>query len=91
VFFADHGAKRRVRHALVAPILRHAFHAWSGNTAHAAATAAQRYGLKDVAVTYNALDGRWLAGTRDRSETRRELGLASDSGSRASSWRTARR
>lgn len=68
--------RKRLRYDLTSGLLRRFFHGYSGNTALAAAVAAERYRLprERVAVTYNGLDLGLLAAERSRQDVRTELG-----------------
>ena len=70
--------KKRLRHAVAAPMLRRGFHAYSGNTAHAARVVAARYRLSEeaVSVTYNAVDFERL--DRAVPSDRTQLGVPGD-------------
>jgi glycosyltransferase involved in cell wall biosynthesis len=72
--------RKRLRYGSAAPLLRHFFHRYSGNTAHAAAVATQRYRLERerVAVTYNGIEVELLAPTQERRVTRESLGVGDD-------------
>jgi glycosyltransferase involved in cell wall biosynthesis len=70
--------RKKLRYAGAAPVLRRYFHAYSGNTQHAASVAAERYGLpaECVHVTYNGIEPELLAPTRPRDAVRNELGVS---------------
>ena len=72
--------RKRLRFAIARPLMRRLVHGHSGNTAHAARTLAQRYGLPldRVAVTPNGIDFAALEPRRSRDDVRAELGLARD-------------
>jgi glycosyltransferase involved in cell wall biosynthesis len=74
-------AKTRARNALAGIFLRHAFHAYSGNTRHAADSAIRLFHLSPerVAVTYNGLHFDLLQPHRNADDLRRELRLDDDS------------
>lgn len=71
---------KRLRHGAVRRMLRRGFHGFSGNTAHAARVAAERYGLPParVAVTPNGIDFSLLEPERPRDEVRARLGAGPD-------------
>lgn len=71
---------KKLRYWCAAPLLRHFFHGYSGNTAHAAAVAARRYGLprERVVTTYNGIEVELLGPTRERRMTRESLGVGAD-------------
>ena len=70
-------ARKRIRYGVAGPLLRTFFHGYSGNTRHAAAVAAHRYGLPPdrVSVTYNGLELELLAPRRARGDVRASLGI----------------
>jgi glycosyltransferase involved in cell wall biosynthesis len=72
--------RKRLRYWSAGPLLRHFFHGYSGNTAHAAAVAALRYGLPSerVVPTYNGIELELLATTQERRATRESLGVGED-------------
>lgn len=73
----DYGAKKRVQHRVAGFFLRHFFHAYSANTAHAALSAARLYGLDagSLRVTYNGVDASLLEPKRTPGAVRSELGI----------------
>jgi|tagenome__1003787_1003787.scaffolds.fasta_scaffold20844029_1 glycosyltransferase involved in cell wall biosynthesis len=73
--------KARMRNAIAGVLLRRHFHAFSGNTGHAAWAAIELFGLppKEVRLTYNGLDFGLLRPTRDAGSVRADLGIAPSS------------
>jgi glycosyltransferase involved in cell wall biosynthesis len=76
----DYPWRKRVRHAIVGFMLRHAFHGISGNTAHAADCASRLFGIDrgGIRVTYNGLDFSLLESRRPVDAVRAELGVVPD-------------
>lgn len=73
-------AKKRLRYQATGALLRHRFHAFSGNTAHATRCASDLFGI-DVSrfqVTYNGIEFDLLRPTRSAAEVRATLGLDAD-------------
>ncbi len=75
-----YSSRKRLRYRLVGWLLRHRFHALSGNTAHAARSAERLFGLPAgrIRTTYNGLDFELLVPKRDRADVRRQLGGADE-------------
>lgn len=73
-------ARKRARYALALPLLRRYFHAYSGNTAHAARLLANtlRVPEADVLITPNGLDFDLLRPHRTRADVRAEIGASPD-------------
>jgi glycosyltransferase involved in cell wall biosynthesis len=73
----DYPISRRLRYELSGVLLRHAFHGFSGNTAHGARCAAMIYRLppERFRVTYNVFDPGLLTATRTPDSVRAELGV----------------
>jgi glycosyltransferase involved in cell wall biosynthesis len=71
--------KQRLRYSISGPVVRR-FTGLSGNTAHAAASAAELMGIDPMrfAVTYNGLDFDLLEPQTPRSDVRRRLELPND-------------
>lgn len=72
---ADYGPKQKLRYMIAGYLLRHYFHAYSGNTQHASISAARLYGIDadNWRVTYNGLDFALLAPKRPSSVVADEL------------------
>jgi glycosyltransferase involved in cell wall biosynthesis len=68
---------KRARLELCGALLRHSFHAYSGNTAHGARSGARLFRIRPerFRVTYNGVDFSLLEPRRPASEVRQELGL----------------
>lgn len=77
----EYPLKARVRYAATGVLLRHRFHAFSGNTAHAVHSAASLFAMSPDAfrVTYNGIQFDLLKPRRDAAEIRNELHLDSES------------
>lgn len=73
----DYPIRTRMRYALTGFLLRHWFHAISGNTSHAACAAARlfRIDVERIAVTYNGVEFGLLQPVRHPDDVREELGL----------------
>ena len=69
--------RRRLRYRSAGFLMRRRFSGIAGNTAHAAAVAAELFGVprNDVGVVYNGIEWELLAPRRDRREVAAELGL----------------
>jgi glycosyltransferase involved in cell wall biosynthesis len=74
----DYSRRKKAQYAIAGLALRTGFHAFSGNTKHAAACASQLFRIdqRRFQVTYNGLDFELLEPRRDQLEVRQELGLA---------------
>jgi glycosyltransferase involved in cell wall biosynthesis len=79
--FTDYPPKARIRNAFAGALLRRGFHAYSGNTVHAADSAARLFKLprEKIVVTYNGLQFELLRPNRPAEEVVRELGLSGTS------------
>jgi glycosyltransferase involved in cell wall biosynthesis len=66
-----------MRYAMTGFLLRHWFHAISGNTSHAAHAAARLFHIdpEQIAVTYNGVEFGLLRPLRDPDDVHHELGL----------------
>jgi glycosyltransferase involved in cell wall biosynthesis len=76
----DYPFAKRLQYEASGVILRRYFSAFSGNTAHAARSAARLYRLPEdrFRLTYNGLDFDLLTPDRDAASVRSELALSSD-------------
>lgn len=76
----DYPLRSRIRHALAGFLIRRFFHAFSGNTAHAARCASALYGVAEerIRVTYNGVDTALLVPRRPAGVVRDELELGAD-------------
>jgi glycosyltransferase involved in cell wall biosynthesis len=72
--------RKRLRYAVTGAVLRRSFHGLSGNTAHAARSAGELFGMDPsrFAVTYNGIEFDLLTPTRAPGEVRAALGLEPD-------------
>jgi glycosyltransferase involved in cell wall biosynthesis len=78
--FIEYSARKRAQYAVFGAMVRRGFRGVSGNTAHAADSAARllRLDRARIDVTYNGLDFSLLEPRRAGEDVRRELGLESD-------------
>jgi glycosyltransferase involved in cell wall biosynthesis len=72
-----YAVSKRARLELCGALLRHSFHAYSGNTAHGARSGARLFRIRPdrFRVTYNGVDFSLLEPGRSVLEIRQELGL----------------